>query len=98
MLVTAPEAFRAETRWLCDIDWSRLGAQPARWVDEDYGALWSRRVWLELACEIEFGFAAPSWGETQPIDPGTRRVIADGCHILYDPLGLLSRLCNAVRK
>jgi hypothetical protein len=98
LLVTAPEAFRAETRWLCDIDWSRLGAQPARWVDEDYGALWSRRVWLELACEIEFGFAAPSWGETQPIDPGTRRVIADGCHILYDPLGLLSRLCNAVRK
>jgi hypothetical protein len=99
LLVTLPEAFRLDTGWLDEIGWSMIGAQPARWVDEDYGALWSRRVWLEPAGEeIEFGFAAPSWAETHPIDPGTRRVIADGCRVLHDPQGLLRRLCNALRK
>jgi Streptomycin adenylyltransferase len=99
LLVTAPETFRVDTGWLHEIGWNLIGARPARWVDEDYGALWSRRLWLEPAGdEIEFGFALPSWAETSPIDPGTSRVIADGCRSLHDPQGRLSRLCNAVRE
>lgn len=94
LLVTAPEAFRTDTAWLHEISWKLIGARPARWVDEDYGALWSRRLWLEPAGEeIEFGFASPSWAEASPIDAGTRRVIANGCRSLHDPQGLLMRLC-----
>jgi hypothetical protein len=98
LLVTECEIFRDGTGWLHDINWNLIGARPARWVDEDHGALWSRRLWLEpTGDEIEFGFTSPSWAEVKPIDPGTRRVIADGCRSLHDPHGMLSRLCDAVR-
>ncbi len=99
LLVTAPETFRLDAGWLHEIDWNLIGTRPARWVDEDYGALWSRRLWLEPGGdEIEFGFALPAWAEARPIDPGTRRVIADGCRSLHDPQGMLSGLCIEVRE
>ena len=80
LLVTDPEKFRVDTGWLHEIGWTQIGARPSRWMDEDYGALWSRRLWLEpTGDEIEIGFAMPSWAETRPIDPGTRHVIANGC-------------------
>jgi hypothetical protein len=61
-----------------------------KWQDEDYGVLWSRRLWLErVRFEVEIGFVRPSWAELNPLDPGTRRVVADGCRILYDPDRLL---------
>ncbi|MGC9272115.1 nucleotidyltransferase domain-containing protein [Acidiphilium sp.] len=97
LLVTAPETFKLDVGWLHEINWGVIGTRPTLWVDEDYGALWSRRLWLEPdGDEIEFGFALPAWAETRRIDPGTRRVIADGCRILHDPQGLFSRLCIAV--
>jgi hypothetical protein len=93
LLVRDPAAFRADTGWLE----AALRARPMRWRDEDYGALWSRRVWVaEGDGEIEFGFAAVAWGAVDPIDAGTRRVVGDGCRILYDPGGVLGRLCVAV--
>jgi hypothetical protein len=68
-----------------------------KWQDEDYGELWSRRLWLEQnGGEVEFGFASPAWADVNPLDPGTRRVIADGCRILHDPKKILSRLCAAI--
>ena len=97
LIVTDPRAFRDETAWLDTIGWNAMGARPQRWQDEDYGALWSRRLWLETNHgEIEFGFASPSWDDVNPLDPGTRSVIADGCRILHDPRKILSRLCDAV--
>ena len=97
LLTTNPDRFRADTAWLDAIAWHAIGAQPMKWEDEDYGKLWSRRLWLERnAGEVEFGFAQPSWADNNPIDPGTRRVIADGCRILHDPENMLSRLCTAI--
>ena len=97
LIVTDPHAFRAETGWLDTIGWNAVGARPQKWQDEDYGELWSRRLWLEKNHgEIEFGFASPSWADVNPLDPGTRSVIADGCRILYDARRILSRLCDAV--
>jgi hypothetical protein len=99
LLVTAPETFRLDAAWPHEINWNLIGTRPARWIDEDYGALWSRRLWLEPGGdEIEFGFALPAWADARRIDPLTRRVIADGCRSLHDPQGLLSRLCIAVRE
>jgi uncharacterized protein len=99
LLTTDPNSFRTHTAWLAAIAWDVVGARPTRWEDEDYGALWSRRVWLEQnVSEIEFGFASPLWADVNPLDPGTRQVIADGCRILHDPYGLLRRLCAAVAR
>jgi len=97
LIATDPDGFRADAAWLDAIAWGAIGARPLRWDDEDYGALWSRRLWLERGeGEVEFGFASLSWAGVNPVDPGTRRVIADGCRILSDPEKILSRLCSTI--
>lgn len=81
---------------LLDGDW------PARFGDvqssstEDYGALKSRRVLYRDGLEVEFGIAAPSWTSI-PLDPGTRRVLADGVKVLYDPRQLFRSANEAAR-
>jgi uncharacterized protein len=93
VLTTNPQAFRAETAWLE----AAVGTPVRRWQDEDYGQLWSRRLWLEQNnAEIELGFASPAWADVNPLDPGTRAIIEDGCRILHDPIKILDRLCAAV--
>lgn len=78
------------------IDWRAAGVHPTEWSDEEYGAVWSRRIWLEPEYEIEFAFAALSWANVWPVDKGTHEVVSNGCRILYDPDGLLERLKAAV--
>jgi len=81
---------------LTTIDWSLAGVQPATWTDEEYGLVWSRRMWLKPEHEIEFAFAPLSWADVSPIDSGTHQVVSDGCRVLYDPDGLLKRLRAAI--
>ena len=95
LLSRCPNRFRAPG-WLTDIDWSLAGVKLTEWAEEEYGAVWSRRVWLEHECEVEFAFASLSWADVSPVDQGTRRVVSDGCRILYDPEGLFRRLMLAV--
>lgn len=45
--------------------------------------------------EIEIGSGAPSWAAIGPLDKGTRRVVMDGCRVLYDPDALLRLLIMA---
>jgi uncharacterized protein len=97
VLTTDPDFFHRNTGWINAIGWGACGASPANWQDEEYGQLWSRRIWLEPGQdELEMGFALPSWADVHPLDPGTRQVVADGCRILHDPKGLLASLCRAV--
>lgn len=84
--------------WLATIDWSRAGVHPTRWVDEEYGVVWCRRIWLKPDFELELGFAPLSWAEVSSVDEGTKRVVSDGCRVLYDPDGLLKRLTLAVGR
>jgi uncharacterized protein len=93
VLTTDPQAFRAGTEW----HEAAVGAPVQKWQDEDYGKLWSRRLQLEQDNgEIEISFASPSWADVDPLDQGTRAVIAAGCCILHDPMKILGRLCAAV--
>jgi uncharacterized protein len=96
LLVAHPETFRSDASWVGSINWSGAGVRVAQWRDEDYGNVWSRRVWLDGGVELEISFAPLSWASIAPLDAGTRRVIADGCRILDDPDGSLDRLCRAV--
>jgi uncharacterized protein len=79
-LTTAPDLFRGDPEWIRAIDWSRCEASPATSQDEEYGQLWSRRIWLMPdRYELEIGFALLSWADVHPLDAGTRQVVADGC-------------------
>jgi uncharacterized protein len=63
---------------------------------QEWGALTERRVRISSGLEIEFGFTAPSWAATDPIDPGTAEVIRGGCAPILDENALFERLIAAV--
>lgn len=62
-----------------------------------WGPVTERRFALARGPEVEFGIGTPQWARTDPVDPGTRRVVADGALPLYDPLGVLAELVPRCR-
>lgn len=48
-----------------------------------WGPMHERRVRLPDGLLVEFGIATPEWAAL-PVDPGTAKVITDGCKILTD--------------
>ncbi len=96
VITSDPGHFRHQTQWVNDIPWKQMGIEVSFWADEDYGALWSRRLVLSTGGEVEVGFAAPSWAAIDHIDAGTHQVVHGGIRILLDPSGLLTRLLHAV--
>ncbi|MFV9505163.1 MAG: nucleotidyltransferase domain-containing protein [Oscillochloridaceae bacterium umkhey_bin13] len=94
LLVDDPQVYLHDQAWLTSLVVDTLNASVISFQDEDYGALWSRRVFMSLGHEVEFGFASPSWAATEPLDPGTRQVVQDGCRVLYDPHGMLTRVLS----
>jgi len=96
VITSDPGRFRHQTQWVDDLPWKQLGIEVSSWADEDYGALWSRRLILSTGREVEVGFAAPSWAAIDPIDAGTKEVVQGGMRILLDPSGLLNQLLHAV--
>jgi aminoglycoside 2''-phosphotransferase len=57
---------------------------------EDYGLVQSRRVFYENGVEAEFGITTARWLATDPVDSGTRDVLAGGYKLLDDKVGLFS--------
>jgi hypothetical protein len=96
VITTDPERFRRQTQWVEDVHWEHLGVRVSSWADEDYGALWSRRLILSSGLELEVGFTTPSWAAIDPIAAGTQQVVRGGMRILLDPAGLLNQLLQAV--
>jgi hypothetical protein len=97
LLTPEPGRFR-DPAWTGAIDWPAIGFQVAGWVDQDYGALWSRHIALDPAAEVECGFAAPSWAATDPLDPGTRAVVTHALRVLLDKDGHFARLVAALAR
>jgi hypothetical protein len=95
LLVNNPRDFCA-ANWLAQIDWQQLGVYPSRSEMVQYGVTWSRHVLLDNGAAIELCFAPLSWASTCPLDAGTRRVISEGCQILYDPDDLFCMVCAHV--
>ena len=98
LLVDSPKNYRAETNWLATIEWHGAGFHLDDYRDADYGKAWSRHVRLIPSAEVEFTFADKYWAATDPIDEGTKEVIANGCHILLDNKRLFARLLEAVQN
>lgn len=61
-----------------------------------WGVLVERRVAPPGAPEVEFGLVTPDWARTDPVDPGTARVVGDGLVPVHDPHGLLAQVVAAV--
>jgi hypothetical protein len=95
VLTTAPTSYHSE-EWPAQIAWPVGDEVRSEWNDVSYGALWSRHLMLASGTRIEMGFAAPTWAQIDPVDPGTAAVIRDGCVVLWDPSGLFAALLRAV--
>ena len=81
-------------------------AEPSVWTGlldgeivrlEQWGPLREVRVRRPSGFEIEMGVVPLNWADTDPVDPGTHRVISDGHSIRHDPAGLLAALSAACR-
>lgn len=87
-------------RFVEEEDWVEHAAGPGAMLvrTAGWGALIERRVRLPSGLEVEFGFVRPSWAAVDPIDPGTRRVVTEGCVPWYDPCGVLVLLLDGAAK
>ena len=81
-------------------------AEPATWTrllggdvvrEQDWGPLREIRVRRPSGFEVEIGVVPVGWAATDPVDPGTYRVISDGHRVVYDPAGILATLSRACR-
>ena len=96
-----------------DVDIVLLTADPTpyfinSWADElDLGELIRTQAWGPITerryatasgLEVEIGIGSPGWAQTDPVDPGTRRVVTDGARPLHDPAGVLASLIQTCRS
>ncbi len=84
LLTTHEPTYTADTHWI-----SILGRRARLVRTRRWGPITERRVRLASGLHVELGIGPPSWATTDPLDPGTSRVISDGLRILYDPDRLL---------
>ena len=83
ILADTPDLYLQNTEWL-----RRFGTVLRQQI-EDYGLLTSIRVWYSNGLEVEYGLTGLQW-VAQPLDAGTRRVIADGMRVLFERGPVLS--------
>lgn len=85
-------------RYLQDEGWLGTFGLASIVQDEDWGMVQSRRTFYSSGLEVEFSITTPQWAETQPLDEGTREVIAGGAQTVYDPRGIAAALIAAVQR
>ena len=64
---------------------------------QSWGPITERRYATVSGLEVEIGIGSPEWARTDPVDPGTRRVVTDGARPLHDPAGVLASLIQTCR-
>jgi predicted nucleotidyltransferase len=92
VLLTTDRARYSDTAWAAG---PALG-EPVR--TRSWGPLTERRHATASGLEVEIGIVSPEWARTDPVDPGTRRVVTDGARPLHDPAGILASLIRACRR
>jgi len=92
LIAGEPHAFRNSDTWVNDIDWAAARSSIAEWRDVQYGRVWSRHFRLGDGTALELTFADRSWAALDPLDAGTRDVIAGGCRVLVDREHLFRQL------
>lgn len=95
-IVGEPDRFRQDSSWMNAIDWPSAGLEQGHWSDCDYGRACSRHLSFAGGAEVEVSFVPPDWASVDPVDPATRRVVADGLRVVHDRDGLLGRLVTVL--
>ena len=85
---------RAPQIYLEEITWAESFGEIEKQQVEDYGRVQSLRIWYRGGLEVEYSLTDADWA-AEPLDPGTRRVVADGMRVLWERQPLLSRLLPA---
>jgi uncharacterized protein len=97
ILSETPGARLTGIHWTKEMCRTYLSSPLKDWKNGFYGLVWSRHILLRNGQRIELSFAARSWANVSPLDPGTRQVVQDAFQILYDPEGMLARLQASAR-
>jgi len=71
--------------------WTSLFGHVVREQTEEYGNCTSLRVWYDEGFQVEYGFVDERWA-AQPLDEGTRKIVAEGMKVMYERTPLLSLL------
>jgi RimJ/RimL family protein N-acetyltransferase len=95
-----------------DVDLVFLSRDPARYVEQEEwaqelgasavqasarrGVLTEQRLRMASGLELDVAIGGPTWASSEPVDPGTARVVREGCRVIHDPEGVLARLQGAV--
>jgi predicted nucleotidyltransferase len=90
LLTTSPLRYIQTDKWAHDVGADAIVAT------RSWGVVTERRLRMPTGLEVEVGVAGPAWAWIEPIDPGTAAVTAGGLVALYDPVGILERLIDAV--
>ena len=64
---------------------------------QQWGPLREVRIRRPSGFDVEMGIAPADWAATDPVDPGTYRVMHDGHRIVHDPHGVVAALSRACR-
>lgn len=86
VLLTTDEPRYSDNAWAKELGLRKLIRT------QSWGPITERRYSTVSGLEIEFGIGSPTWANTNPLAPGTRRVVTDGARSLHDPAGVLARL------
>jgi hypothetical protein len=92
MLVVDPVPYTLDVSWFWPVQPRAELIRSATW-----GALLERRFRLPSGLHVEMGIVRPDWARV-PLDPGTRRVLADGHRILIDRHEILSRATETLTQ
>ena len=90
------DEYRARQEWLSEIDFGRAGYGVASSQDASYGVVWSCHIAMLPSAMVELTFARRSWAQSDEVDAGTRRVVKDAFHIIFDKDGTLADLVSVV--
>ena len=78
------------------LDWAAvLDRRPRLIRSQQWGPLTEQRVRLSSGLVVELGIVTAEWLAI-PLDPGTARVLGDGCRELYDPDHLFREALGAL--
>jgi uncharacterized protein len=92
LLTDDPASYIADAGWASELGAAKVVRTQA------WGPLTERRLLLPSGLEVEVGVVLPLWAATDPVDPGTRRVVTDCMRILHDPEGRFAALAAACRS
>ncbi|MGW2748370.1 nucleotidyltransferase domain-containing protein [Streptomyces sp. NPDC001450] len=84
-----------ESRYLLEDAWAMELGLGELIRTRSWGPITERRHSTASGLEVELGVGSPTWAKTEPVDPGTHRVVTDGARVLHDPAGILSDLLAA---